>query len=181
MRQSAQAESLPSRKNIILIITDQERAPIWFPPGLCLFRETCGDAVALEHNGDVFSYDHFVYPGYRLGNLLNSSLGDLVRGRQQRAFGQAKAVTLPGYCRSCDVRFACNGECPKNRFIRTADGEPGLNYLCPAYQRFFRHVAPAMRGMAWLARNHRAPAEIMALGVPGRIGAANSATRGEHQ
>ncbi|HEY4415165.1 MAG TPA: anaerobic sulfatase maturase [Verrucomicrobiae bacterium] len=146
------------------------------PSGLCLFRETCGDAVALEHNGDVFSCDHFVYPGYRLGNLLNTSLGDMVRGEKQRAFGAAKASTLPAYCRSCDVRFACNGECPKNRFIHTPDGEAGLNYLCAAYQRFFRHVDPAMRGMAWLVQNRRAPAEIMTLGVPGRPGAAASAT-----
>ena len=143
---------------------------IWLghPAGLCLFRETCGDAVALEHNGDVFSCDHFVYPEYKLGNLLNSSLGDLVRGPQQRAFGEAKSSTLPAYCRACDVRFACNGECPKNRFVHTSDGEPGLNYLCPAYKRFFHHVEPAMRGMAWLVRHRRAPAEIMTLGVPAR-------------
>lgn len=143
---------------------------IWLghPAGLCLFRETCGDAVALEHNGDVFSCDHFVYPEYKLGNLLNSSLGDLVRGPQQRAFGRAKADSLPEYCRQCDVRFACNGECPKNRFAATPDGEPGLNYLCAAYQRFFRHIEPAMRGMAWLARHGFAPAEIMVRGVPPR-------------
>lgn len=149
------------------------------PSGLCLFRETCGDAVALEHNGDVFSCDHFVYPDYRLGNLLNTNLGDMVRGSQQRDFGAAKSSTLPAYCRSCDVRFACNGECPKNRFIHTPDGEAGLNYLCAAYQRFFRHVNPAMRGMAWLAQNRRPPAEIMTLGVPGRPGAAASATVGD--
>lgn len=142
---------------------------IWMghPSGLCLFSETCGDAVALEHNGDLYSCDHFVYPEHRLGNLLNTSLGDLVRSPEQRRFGQAKADTLPAYCRQCEVRFACNGECPKNRFRQTPEGEPGLNYLCAAYKRFFRHVNPAMRGMAYLALNRRAPAEIMTLGVPG--------------
>jgi uncharacterized protein len=150
---------------------------IWMgqPAGLCLFRDTCGDAVALEHNGDVFSCDHFVYPSYKLGNLLNQNLGEMVRGAQQRSFGAAKAGTLPAYCRNCDVRFACNGECPKNRFIPTPDGEPGLNYLCAAYQRFFRHVDPAMRGMAWLVQNRRAPAEIMKLGIPGREGSSQTA------
>jgi uncharacterized protein len=143
---------------------------IWMgnPSGLCLFSETCGDAVALEHNGDVFSCDHFVYPEYKLGNLLNTGLGDLVRSPRQREFGGAKAATLPGYCQRCEVRFACHGECPKNRFTETPDGEPGLNYLCAAYKRFFTHVNPAMRGMAYLALNRRAPAEIMTLGVPGQ-------------
>ena len=142
---------------------------IWLghPASLCLFRETCGDAVALEHNGDVFSCDHFVYPRHKIGNLLNASLGDLVRSPQQRNFGEAKKDTLPKFCRECDVRFACNGECPKNRFTQTPDGEPGLNYLCAAYKRFFHHVNPAMRGMAWLAMNRRAPAEIMKLEIPG--------------
>lgn len=136
---------------------------IWMglPSGLCLFRETCGDGVALEHNGDVFSCDHFVYPEYRLGNVLNTHLGDLVRGPRQRAFGDAKASTLPAYCRSCDVRFACNGECPKNRFRHTPDGEPGLNYLCAAYQRFFRHAGPALKTMSRLVHHRRSPAEIM--------------------
>ena len=138
---------------------------IWMglPSGLCLFRPTCGDGVALEHNGDVFSCDHFVYPEYRIGNVLNASLGDLVRGPRQRAFGDAKASTLPAYCRNCDVQFACNGECPKNRFIRTPDGEPGLNYLCGAYQRFFRHVGPAMNAMVSLIHHRRPPSEIMDL------------------
>lgn len=138
---------------------------IWMglPAGLCLFRETCGDGVALEHNGDVYSCDHFVYPEYRIGNLLETSLGDLVRGTRQRAFGAAKADTLPQYCRRCDVRFACNGECPKNRFLRTPDGEPGLNYLCAAYQRFFRHAGPALRTMAALIQHRRSPAEVMKL------------------
>lgn len=143
---------------------------VWMghPAGLCLFKENCGDAVALEHNGDVFSCDHFVYPRYRLGNILNKNLGELVRGPVQRAFGKQKSASLPDYCKRCDVRFACNGECPKNRFVLTPDGEPGLNYLCPAYKRFFHHIDPAMRGMAWLARHRRAPAEIMERGVPPR-------------
>jgi uncharacterized protein len=138
---------------------------IWMghPAGLCLFSETCGNAVALEHNGDVFSCDHFVYPRHKIGNLLNTSLGDLVRSPQQRGFGQAKADTLPRFCRECDVRFACHGECPKNRFRQTPDGEAGLNYLCAAYKRFFHHANPAMRGMAYLALNRRPPAEIMQL------------------
>ena len=146
------------------------------PSGLCLFRETCGDAMALEHNGDVFSCDHFVQPGYRLGNLRETPLGNLVRGTQQRAFGDDKARTLPAFCQRCDVRVFCHGECPKNRFLRTPDGEPGLNYLCAAYQRFFRHIAPAMHGMAWLINQRRAPAEIMSLGVPGALGSARTAT-----
>jgi uncharacterized protein len=138
---------------------------IWMgqPASLCLFREKCGDAVVLEPNGDVFSCDHFVYPEYRIGNLLERGLGDLVRSPPQRAFGDAKSGTLPRQCRTCDVRFACQGECPKNRFLATAEGEPGLNYLCAAYQRFFHHVNPSMRIMAYLALNRRPPAEIMSL------------------
>jgi uncharacterized protein len=136
---------------------------VWMgqPSGLCLFRETCGDAVALEHNGDVYSCDHFVTPRHRLGNLLDESLGDMVRDAPQRLFGKAKVDALPGYCRECEVRFACRGECPKNRFIRTPDGEPGLNYLCTGYKTFFKHANPGLRGMAWLAMNRESPAKIM--------------------
>ncbi len=136
---------------------------VWMgqPAGLCLFRETCGDAVVLEHNGDVYSCDHFVTPRHRLGNLLDQSLGDIVRDVPQRQFGQAKADTLPQYCRDCEVRFACHGECPKNRFINTPAGEPGLNYLCAGYKHFFKHANPRLRGMAWLAMHHEPPAKIM--------------------
>lgn len=128
---------------------------------LCVFRETCGQALALEHNGDVFSCDHYVYPRYRLGNLLNTSLGDMVASEQQRTFGTDKRDTLPRYCRECPVRFACHGECPKHRFVKTPDGEPGLNYLCPAYRRFFTHADPYLRRMADLLRSGRLAAEIM--------------------
>ncbi len=130
-------------------------------PGLCVFEETCGRTLAVEHNGDVFSCEHYVYPRQRLGNLLNDSLGAMVDSPRQRAFGEAKRDTLPRACRECDVRFACHGECPRHRFARTPDGEEGLNYLCAAYKRFFHHVDPAMRTMAALLHRGRAPAEIM--------------------
>lgn len=116
--------------------------------GLCFFSETCGGALAIEHNGDVYSCDHYVYPQFKLGNILNNALGDMVSSDFQRAFGQAKSSTLPRYCRECEVRHLCHGECPKHRFLRTPDGEPGLNYLCRAYKRFFTHSAPALRHMA---------------------------------
>ena len=129
--------------------------------GLCVFSEKCGTALAMEHNGDVYSCDHYVYPHYKLGNILNRSLGEMVSSEFQHAFGEANADTLPRYCRECEVRHLCHGECPKHRFIRTPDGEPGLNYLCRAYKRFFNHSAPAMQRMVELLRAGRAPAEIM--------------------
>lgn len=128
---------------------------------LCVFAERCGNALALEHNGDLYSCDHYVYPHYKLGNILNQSLGDMVRSDAQRKFGNDKLDSLPRYCRECDVRFACNGECPKHRFKRTPDGEPGLNYLCPAYKRFFRHVDPYMRVMADLIQAGQPAALVM--------------------
>jgi uncharacterized protein len=130
-------------------------------PALCIFRETCGSALALEHNGDVYSCDHYVYPENRLGNLMESPLESLVKSAQQKEFGEAKRDTLPGYCRECDVRFACNGECPKHRFIRTPDGEAGLNYLCAGYKLFFKHIDPYMRFMADEIRHERPPANVM--------------------
>lgn len=133
------------------------------PGGLCVFSETCGNAMAIEHNGDVFSCDHYVYPRFRLGNVMNESLGDMAASPKQRKFGRDKADTLPRHCRECEVRFACHGECPKHRFLRTPDGEPGLNYLCAAYKRFFNHVDPYMRVMADLLNKRRAPAEIMGM------------------
>ncbi len=131
--------------------------------GLCVFAEKCGGALAMEHNGDVFSCDHYVYPQYKLGNLMNQSLGSLVNSPEQQKFGNDKFDTLPKYCRECEVRFLCNGECPKHRFIHTPDGEPGLNYLCPAYKRFFKYVGPYMETMARLLDSKRPPAEIMGM------------------
>jgi uncharacterized protein len=128
---------------------------------LCVFAEKCGAALAMEHNGDVYACDHYVYPQYRLGNVMNQSLAEMVTSPEQRKFGSDKSDTLPRYCRRCEVRFACHGECPKHRFIRTPDGEEGLNYLCAAYKRFFNHIDPAMKTMAQLIQAGRAPAEIM--------------------
>ena len=128
---------------------------------LCVFRKTCGAAMAIEHCGDLYSCDHFVYPENRLGNIMESPLETLVTSEQQRQFGAAKESTLPRYCRECDVRFACNGECPKHRFMTTPDGEPGLNYLCAGYKMFFRHVDPYMRFMAAELMAQRAPANVM--------------------
>jgi uncharacterized protein len=130
-------------------------------PSLCVFRETCGSAMAMEHNGDLYSCDHFVYSQYRLGNLLERSLGDMVHSEVQTAFGNAKRDTLPRYCRECDVRFACNGECPKHRFTLAPDGEAGLNYLCAGYKAFFHHIDPYMKFMAAELRAERPPANVM--------------------
>jgi uncharacterized protein len=132
------------------------------PSSLCVFSPTCGDALAMEHNGDVYSCDHYVYPRNRLGNVLESSLTSMVESRQQRAFGNAKYDSLPAYCRDCDYLRACYGECPKHRFIKTPDGEPGLNYLCAAYKKFFSHVDPYMAFMANELANQRPPANVMA-------------------
>lgn len=131
------------------------------PASLCLFRPTCGSAMALEHNGDLYSCDHYVYPEHRLGNLMNESLGEMAASQRQHEFGQQKRTSLPAMCRSCTVRFACYGECPKHRFLTTPDGEPGLNYLCAGYKHFFTHIDPHMRFMAEELRAGRAPAGIM--------------------
>ena len=128
---------------------------------LCVFAEKCGAALAIEHNGDVFSCDHYVYPRHKLGNVMNQSLGAMVNSPQQIRFGNDKSDSLPKFCRDCEVRFACNGECPKHRFIQTPDGEDGLNYLCAGYKKFFNHIDPHMKTMARLLQNDEAPARIM--------------------
>jgi serine-type anaerobic sulfatase-maturating enzyme len=141
---------------------------------LCVFRRTCGAALAMEHTGDLYSCDHFVYPENKLGNIADTALEQMVASAQQQKFGHDKLDTLPRYCRECTVRFACNGECPKHRFIMTPDGEPGLNYLCAGYKYFFSHIDPHMRFMAAELRAGRAPANVMQI-----VGDAPQAARGE--
>jgi len=130
--------------------------------GLCVHAETCGSQLALEHNGDVYSCDHFVEPNYLLGNIGDKHMLDLIALPQQNKFGQDKRDTLTRYCLDCDVRFACNGGCPKDRFATSPYGEPNQHYLCPSYQAFFRHVREPMRAMSALLRGGQPPAEIMA-------------------
>lgn len=143
---------------------------------LCVFRSTCGSNMAMEHTGDLYSCDHFVYPENRLGNITETSLEQMVTSVQQRTFGQGKLTTLPRMCRECPVQFACHGECPKHRFLTTPDGEPGLNYLCDGYKYFFQYIDPYMRFMADELRAERPPANIMSL--LGRTAAAGQAGKG---
>ena len=131
------------------------------PPAVCIFSPTCGTALALEHNGDLYSCDHFVEPDYLLGNILDTPLSELVSSDAQRQFGLNKRDMLPQDRQECPVRFACHGECPKNRFIETPTGESGLNYLCAGYRAFFAHIDPPMRQMTALLRQGRAPADVM--------------------
>ena len=142
--------------------------------GMCVHCETCGLALAMEHNGDVYSCDHFVEPAYLLGNIAEHHLIDLVASERQQRFGLDKRDTLPRYCLECDVRFACHGGCPKDRFATTPDGDPGLNYLCPGFKQFFHHVREPMRMMAVLLAQDRAPSEIR------QIYAARDARRGRN-
>lgn len=130
-------------------------------PGICVFNDTCGDALVMEHNGDVYSCDHFVYPEYFLGSMLQTPLRDLAKDQRQFDFGIEKRNTLPSFCLRCDVRYACHGECPKHRFTTTPDGKPGLNYLCEGYKMFFKHAEPFMDFMAKELKNKRPPANVM--------------------
>lgn len=130
-------------------------------PGVCSMAKTCGHAGVIEFNGDVYSCDHFVFPEYKLGNIYQKTLVEMMYSDRQLEFGQMKQKSLPGQCKECEFLFACNGDCPKNRFARTATGEPGLNYLCKGYYKFFKHVAPYMDYMKKELLAERAPANIM--------------------
>jgi uncharacterized protein len=137
------------------------RSWLGLPTGMCFFSPTCGSGVALEHNGDLYSCDHFVEPDYLLGNIQETSMAELVGSSRQFQFGQDKLTTLPRYCQQCEVRFACHGECPKHRFTDTPDGEPGLNYLCAGYKTFFTHIDNPLKMMVNLLRQGKDATEIM--------------------
>ena len=130
-------------------------------PGVCSLAKTCGHAGVMEFNGDVYACDHFVFPEFKLGNIREQTLVEMMYSDRQQAFGQDKQRALPTQCRECEYLFACNGECPKNRFMKTASGEPGLNYLCKGYHQFFAHVAPYMDFMKRELLAERPPANVM--------------------
>ncbi len=117
---------------------------------LCIFKKNCGGVPVIEHNGDFYSCDHFVDKDHRLGNISEHPLEYYLDSPEQRRFGEAKSLTLPHYCLDCEVKEMCNGECPKNRFINSPDGEPGLNYLCIGYKHFFNHIRPFVEAIASL-------------------------------
>ena len=131
------------------------------PPGLCSMCDTCGHASVIEANGDLYSCDHFVAPEYLLGNIHSTTITSMMYSPRQIQFGRDKCDRLPHQCQLCQWRFACNGGCPKDRFCKTVDGEPGLNYLCTAFQQFFAHVAPYMDFMKNELLHQRAPANVM--------------------
>ena len=130
-------------------------------PGVCTLAPTCGHAGVMEYNGDVYACDHYVFPSYKRGNIHTKTLVEMMYGPEQIKFGNDKQATLPGQCRACEFVFACNGECPKNRFMPAADGEPGLNYLCEGYATFFRHAAPYMDFMKRELLAQHPPANVM--------------------
>lgn len=131
------------------------------PSSICIFSEHCGSAAVMEHNGDLYSCDHYVYPDYQMGNILTDSLGELMESEQQKNFGTSKKTSLPKSCLDCDVRFACHGECPKHRFLLTDEGEPGLNYLCAGYKKYFRHIHPYMKVMVQLIEYGQPVSKVM--------------------
>ena len=130
-------------------------------PGICAYSKECGHAGVMEHNGDVYSCDHFVFPEYKLGNIRDHSLIDMLYGEQQQEFSRLKHSSLPRQCKECDMKFACHGECPKNRFMKDKYGDSGLNYLCPGYYHYYQHVAPYMDYMKQELMSQRPPSNIM--------------------
>ena len=130
-------------------------------PGICAYSKNCGHAGVMEHNGDVYSCDHFVFPEYKLGNIRDHTLIEMLYGDKQHAFSRLKHTSLPRQCKECDMEFACHGECPKNRFEKDKYGEPGLNYLCKGYYQYYSHVAPYMDFMKRELQAQRPPANIM--------------------
>lgn len=135
------------------------------PGVVCVHQPTCGTAAIIEHNGDVYSCDHYVYPEFRLGNILTDPLAGMMQSRQQTDFGNAKSDTLPRQCRHCKVLRGCWGGCPKHRFATSTDGEAGLHYLCKGYCHFFTTILPHLEAMARLIRAGRDPAEIMQMRI----------------
>ena len=131
------------------------------PPGLCAFAEHCGGSLVVEHNGDVYSCDHFVYQQYCLGNIKERSLQEMAASPEQLAFGKSKQLDLPNYCKRCDYYKICHGECPKHRFDVSPDGETGLNVLCRGFRYFFKHITPYMNFMAYMLKQNKAPALVM--------------------
>ncbi|WP_314786051.1 anaerobic sulfatase-maturation protein [Segatella buccae] len=130
-------------------------------PGICVYAKECGHAGVMEFNGDVYSCDHFVFPEYKLGNIRDKTLVEMLYGEQQRQFSCLKHASLPKQCKECEWEFACHGECPKNRFVNDRYGNPGQNYLCSGYRHFYEHVAPYMDFMKKEFMNQRPPANVM--------------------
>lgn len=152
------------RKDIgdIFVITFDCVLTNWMrvPPPVCVAAETCGHAGVLEYNGDVYSCDHYVFPEYKLGNIQEKSLLSMMGSVEQRKFGRNKRDLLPRYCKNCEFLDLCNGECPKNRIIQTPDGEPGLNYLCAGFKKFYTYTEPYFNFMAIELDHNRAPSNV---------------------
>lgn len=131
------------------------------PSTVCIFSKQCGRALAIEHNGDIYSCDHYVYPEYFLGNVLHDDLSEIIMSKKQKELGKSKETSLPQVCMECEVKFACNGECPRHRFVRTYDDKTGLSYLCSDYKKFFTHIHPYMKVMVKLIENNLPASKVM--------------------
>jgi uncharacterized protein len=138
----------------VQIFEEALRTAFGQPHTLCVFRPECGGVPVIEHNGNYYSCDHYVNASHFMGNNTEVSLMSVLDNEKQKTFGKAKSSSLPAYCRQCEVKEMCNGECPKNRFILSPDGEPGLNYLCRGYRQFFNHIRPFVRAVATVGRNN---------------------------